>query len=82
MNIFGIAENDLGEELTARKDRDQALDDTRIFCEVVQQGFITALEETFKINQRTFRVRGRGERDLEVRFDGIERVAEEGGDSA
>ena len=76
--MAGVAENDLGEELTARKDRDETLDHARIFDEAVQKSLIPAFEETFEINQGTFRVRGGGERGLEMRFDGVEGFAKEG----
>ena len=44
------------------------------------QGFVPALKQAFEINQRPFRVRGGGKRNLEVRLDGVEGFAEEGGD--
>lgn len=78
--MAGVAENDLSEELTARKDRDEAFDHARIFGEVVQERLVPAFEETFKINERTFRVRGGGEGGLEMRFDGVEGFAEDIGD--
>jgi hypothetical protein len=79
--MVGVAENDLGEKLAARKDRDETLDHTRIFGEVVQKGLVPAFEEAFEINERTFRVSGGGKGGLEMRLDDGEGVAEEGGES-
>ena len=80
MNIFGIAQQYLGEKLTAGKDRDQAFKDTWIFHKIAQKRFVAAFQQTFEINQRTFRVGGRGEGGLEVRLDGVEGFAKEGGE--
>jgi len=42
--VAGIAENDLGEELTTGKDRDEAFNHARIFGEVVQKRLVPAFE--------------------------------------
>ena len=46
----------------------------------MQQRFIPAFEQALETHQRPFRVGGGGERGLEVRLDGGEGFAEEGGD--
>ena len=48
-DILRVAQNDLGQELAARKDRHQTLDHARILYQCMQQRFIAAIEEPFQI---------------------------------
>ena len=44
MNIFRVTQKYFSEKLTARKNRDQTLDDARIFDKIMRNGLVSTFE--------------------------------------
>ena len=65
--ILGIAQEDLGQELASRKQRNEDLDGTRVPGQVAKQGptIVGALRKAFQVDQHPIWVCGVGERRQE-----------------